>query len=104
MSRVVVASLAAASISFTSIHAQEVRFDGEGTIVGLDRATGTVTLDHGPIPGLMPPMRMRLSVLDPRQLRTLKVGDLVRFSLGSREDAVTIVTIEPRDRPGSESR
>jgi Cu/Ag efflux protein CusF len=52
----------------------------------------------------MPPMRMRLSVLDRKQLRRLKIGDLVRFSLGSRGDRVTIVTIEPLDRPRPDSR
>ena len=38
-------------------HAQS-RFEGEGRVVAMDETQGTVTLEHGPIPGLMPAMRM----------------------------------------------
>ena len=69
-------------------------FEGEGTVLAVDEARSTVTLDHGPIPGLMPPMRMLFTVAKRDQLRKLKVGDAVRFSLGTRGDAMVIVKIE----------
>jgi Cu/Ag efflux protein CusF len=45
-----------------SIHAQP-QFEGEGRVVAVDEAKTTVTLDHGPIPGLMPAMRMTFPAL-----------------------------------------
>jgi Cu/Ag efflux protein CusF len=74
-------------------------FEGRGRVVALDAANGTVTLDHGPIPGLMPPMRMRFPVERVEDLRKLKPGDEVRFSLGSKGDEVAIETIERLDDP-----
>ncbi|HSB73799.1 MAG TPA: copper-binding protein [Candidatus Methylomirabilis sp.] len=74
-------------------------FEGKGKVVALDPANQTVTLDHGPIPGLMPPMRMRFPVQPVEELRKLKVGDMVRFSLGSRGDEMIIATIERLDEP-----
>ena len=41
-------------------HAQP-RFEGEGRVVAVDESQATVTLDHGPISGLMPAMRMALA-------------------------------------------
>ena len=42
-------------------HAQP-RFEGEGRVVVVDESQSTVTLDHGPILGLMPAMRMAFPV------------------------------------------
>lgn len=98
MGRVVVLLLVIASLPGAGVRAQPGQFEGQGTVIGLDVAAGTVTLDHGPIPGLMPAMRMRLSVAAPAQLGRLKVGDQVRFSLGSRGDEIAIVSIEPLDQ------
>ena len=47
------------------------RFEGEGRVVALDESEGIVTLDHGPIPGLMPAMQMAFPVQRAEQL----VGD-----------------------------
>jgi Cu/Ag efflux protein CusF len=69
-------------------------FEGEGRVLAVNEAKSTVTLDHGPIPGLMPPMRMRFTVENRDQLRALVVGDTVRFSLGSRGHEMVIVSIE----------
>jgi Cu/Ag efflux protein CusF len=75
------------------------QFEGKGRVVALDPANGTVTLDHGPIPGLMPPMRMRFPVQDVAQLRKLKPGDVVRFSVGNQGDALTVTAIERVEEP-----
>jgi Cu/Ag efflux protein CusF len=79
-------------------------FEGEGRVVAVDAAAATVTLDHGPIAGLMPPMRMRFTVGDQASLKNIKVGDLVRFSLGSRDEQMIIVTLEPLGPGGPAGR
>jgi peroxiredoxin/Cu/Ag efflux protein CusF len=75
-------------------HAQS-RFDGEGRVVAVDESHGTVTLDHGPISGLMPAMRMAFPVQQAEQLVGLQVGALVRFSLQARGLEWVIAAIEP---------
>jgi len=75
-------------------HAQ-ARFEGEGRVVAVDESQGTVTLDHGPISGLMPAMRMAFPVQQVAQLQGLQVGAVVRFSLQARGPEWMIATIEP---------
>src|SRR6266851_1993274 len=75
-------------------HAQP-RFEGEGRVVAVDENQSTVTLDHGPILGLMPAMRMAFPVQPAEQLLGLQVGALVRFSLQARGLEWVIATIEP---------
>src|SRR6266851_5979985 len=75
-------------------HAQP-RFEGEGRVVAVDKNQSTVTLDHGPILGLMPAMRMAFPVQPADQLLGLQVGALVRFSLQARGLEWVIATIEP---------
>lgn len=82
----------------------EARFEGEGRVVAVDEARGTVTLDHGPIPGFMPAMRMKFPVEPVERLRGLQVGDVVRFSIqaqGSRWAIATIERAEERSAPRS---
>src|SRR5919198_1484582 len=76
------------------------RFTGEGRVVAVDAAQGTVTLDHGPIPGLMAAMRMAFPVQPVEQLQGLQVGETVRFALEARGPEWVIVTLDPTaDRP-----
>jgi thiol-disulfide isomerase/thioredoxin/Cu/Ag efflux protein CusF len=75
-------------------HAQS-RFEGEGRVVAVDATQGTVTLDHGPISGLMPAMRMAFPVQPVAQLQGLQVGAVVRFALQARGPEWIIATIEP---------
>jgi len=77
-------------------HAQS-RFDGEGRVVAVDESHGTVTLDHGPISGLMPAMRMAFPVQQAEQLLGLHGGALVRFSLQARGLEWVIAAIEPME-------
>jgi peroxiredoxin/Cu/Ag efflux protein CusF len=70
------------------------RFEGEGRVVGLDVTKGTVTLDHGPIPGFMAAMRMEFPAVPTELLRTLAIGDVVRFSLETRGPQAVIVSVE----------
>ena len=80
-------------------HAQS-RFEGEGRVVALDQREGIVTLDHGPISGLMPAMQMAFPVQRAEQLGGLQAGARVRFSLEARGLEWVITTIEPvEDHP-----
>lgn len=78
----------------------QTRFEGEGRVVALDESEGIVTLDHGPISGLMPAMQMAFPVQRAEQLVGLQVGALVRFSLQARGLEWLIAAIEPvEDHP-----
>ncbi len=75
------------------------RFEGEGRVVAVDEARHAVTLDHGPIRGLMPGMRMEFPVQRGELLRGLQIGDLVRFSLQPRGPEWVVATIKKAGEP-----
>lgn len=77
-------------------HAQPP-FAGEGRVVAVDAAQGTATLDHGPIAGLMPAMRMTFPVQPVERLQGLQVGETVRFVLEPRGPEWVIASLEPVD-------
>jgi thiol-disulfide isomerase/thioredoxin len=77
------------------------RFEGEGRVVALDATKGTVTLDHGPIPGFMAAMRMEFPAVPTELLRALTIGDVVRFSLETRGPQAVIVSVERIGAPTS---
>jgi thiol-disulfide isomerase/thioredoxin/Cu/Ag efflux protein CusF len=93
-SRLLVSTALCLHLAVVAGHAQS-RFEGEGRVVAVDESTGTVTMDHGPISGLMPAMRMAFPVQQAEQLLGLQVGALVRFSLQARGLEWVIATIEP---------
>jgi Cu/Ag efflux protein CusF len=69
-------------------HAQESeptgKFRGVGVITAIDSATGSLTLDHEEIKGLMPAMIMMYRV-DPRSLSDgLHLGDKIEFGLDAK--------------------
>jgi Cu/Ag efflux protein CusF len=99
-----VSLLAALPLTVAAEEESRPSFEGDGKVLAVDVAKATVDLDHGPIPGLMPPMRMRFTVAQRDQLRAIKVGDEVRFSLGSRGDEMVIVTIDRVARPAPTGR
>lgn len=83
-----------------TIHAQaQSLFYGEGRVLAVDVVRGMVTLDHGPIAGLMPAMRMAFPVESIEQLQRLQVGDRVRFSLQPRGSEWAIASLEPASDP-----
>ena len=84
----------ALGILVTSLTADaQDQVEGEGRVILVDPAGGTVGLDHGPIPGIMPPMRMRFSIERAELLQGLQVGDQVRFTLILRDFEWIIATI-----------
>ena len=88
-------------LAIVHTHAQPP-FAGEGRIVAVDAAQGAVTLDHGPIAGLMPAMRMAFPVQPVERLQGLQVGETVRFTLEPRGPEWIITSIAPA--PSVEAR
>ncbi|MFZ5669003.1 MAG: copper-binding protein [Pseudomonadota bacterium] len=55
---------------------------GSGTVTAIDKAAGTITLDHGPIAEVgWPAMTMAFEVAPASLLDAVKVGDRVRFEM-----------------------
>lgn len=55
---------------------------GTGTVTAIDKTTGNITLDHGPIAEAnWPAMEMDFKAAPPSLLDTVKVGDKVTFEL-----------------------
>lgn len=71
----------------------DMRYQGQGTVVAVDLAKGTVTVDHGEIKDLMPPMVMEF-VVDAREaLNGLRPGDAITFTLRPRGVSFTIAEL-----------
>lgn len=69
----------------------------EGEVKKIDLDAGKVTLKHGEIKNLdMPAMQMAFRVSDPNWLKTLQVGDKVKFSADKVGGQFTVTAIEVR--------
>jgi Cu/Ag efflux protein CusF len=66
---------------------------GHGVIRGLDLAAGAITLEHGPIEGLMSAMTMTFALADPSLASGLAVGDEVDFSVREEGDRFVVTAI-----------
>ena len=65
------------------------------TVKKIDVDTGKITLDHGAIPNLdMGAMSMVFKAGDPETLKTLKVGDKVKFTADRVNGQLTATTIQ----------
>ena len=68
----------------------------EGEIRKVDKASGKVTIKHGPLANLdMPGMVMVFRVKNPTWLDQMKAGDKVRFLAESVDGALTVIQYEP---------
>lgn len=68
---------------------------GSGTVLGIDRARGVVTISHGPMPALnMPAMTMGYSVRDKDQLTRLQPTQRVEFQVAYDGRDYTITEIK----------
>ena len=84
------ATLAATALLSLAAHAQSV----EGEVKRIDPDSGKVTLKHGEIKNLdMPAMQMSFRVADPAWLKTLQVGDKVKFDAAKVNGQFTITAI-----------
>lgn len=66
-----------------------------GEVKKVDKDTGTLTIEHGPLVNLkMPGMTMVFDVADPSMLRQVKVGDQIRFRAEDVNGALTVTKLE----------
>lgn len=69
----------------------------DGEVKKIDLEAGKLTLKHGEIKNLdIPAMQMAFRVSDPNWLKTLQVGDKVRFSADKVGGQFTVTAIEVR--------
>ena len=67
----------------------------EATVTKIDESAGKITLDHGAIPNLdMGAMSMVFKAGDPEALKSLKVGDKVKFTADRVNGQLTATTIQ----------
>lgn len=66
----------------------------EGVVKKIDKASGKVTLAHGPLNG-MPAMTMAFPLKDAAWIGSLKVGQKIRFAAEDINGALTVVRFEP---------
>lgn len=73
---------------------QDALADGE--IKKVDKDTGRLTVQHGPLLNLnMPGMTMVFKVQDPAMLEQVKAGDKVRLRVERVNGAFTVTKLEP---------
>jgi thiol-disulfide isomerase/thioredoxin len=89
------------SLAILALASAQTRFEGDGRVVALDSSRETITLDHGPIPGLMAAMQMEFPVRAPEVLHGVRVGDVVRFSLEVRGPSWVVTTITKAAAPAT---
>ncbi len=53
----------------------------QAEVISADPQRQMVTVKHGDIPGLMPPMTMSYMVTEPKQIESLKPGDRITADL-----------------------
>ena len=83
----------AAAIISTAAFAQAAPTDGQ--VTKIDQAQNKVTLKHGPIKNLdMNGMTMVFVVADPAQLKSIKVGDKVKFEADRVDGRLTVTKIQ----------
>jgi Cu(I)/Ag(I) efflux system protein CusF len=66
---------------------------GHGTVTAIDKAAGTITLDHGPIPEAKWPAMTMAFKAAPAITDAAKVGDKVDFDLTLTGDAGEVTAI-----------
>jgi len=96
--RIVTASLLAVAIALAACKAEHVvkQGTGKGTVAGVDTTKHEVTLDHGPIPGVMTAMTMTYTVSDPKLLDGVTLGEKVEFDVEVRGKEYVVTGIRPR--------
>jgi Cu/Ag efflux protein CusF len=66
-----------------------------GNVTRIDQKQGKITLKHGPIRNLdMEGMTRVFAVGDPAVLKTVKVGDKVKFEADRVNGRITVIRIE----------
>ena len=66
---------------------------GTGVVIGTNLPDHVLNVDHQPIKGFMPAMKMMYSVTSPSLLEGLKPGDRIRFKLNETEMLITEIEV-----------
>ena len=85
------------SLTFTAVSAVAQDAMANGEVKKIDEAAGKITLKHGPIKKLDmddDSMTMVFRVKDPAMLKSLKVGDNVKFDADRVNGQITITAIQ----------
>lgn len=69
------------------------RYEGDAKVLKVDEENNMLFLAHGPIEGLMPPMRHGFIVHKPELLKGVKKGDTIHFILEIQNDAIGVTGI-----------
>lgn len=69
---------------------------GNGTVTVIDKAAGTITLDHGPLPEANWPAMTMAFKAKPELLDSVAVGDKVTFDLALKEGSGEVTAIRKR--------
>ena len=73
-----------------------IKAKGHGTVTAIDKAAGTITLDHGPIPEAKWPAMTMAFKAAPTLIDSMKVGDQVNFELKLDGNAGEVTAIEKK--------
>jgi Cu/Ag efflux protein CusF len=84
-----------ANAAHVALLAQSEMARGEGEVRKIDKATGKVTIKHGPLEGIsMPAMTMVFRPKDAAMLESLKEGDQVKFTASRQGGAFTLESVD----------
>lgn len=87
--------LAATAAVLFALAAPALAAPVEGQVTKIDQAQNKITLKHGPITNLeMDAMTMVFLAADPAALKTVKVGDKVKFEADRVNGRLTVTKIE----------
>lgn len=72
----------------------ETQTSGIGTVTAVNAAKRKITLDHAPIPAIgWPAMKMEFPTAASVDLKTVKPGDKVQFTLAGAKNSYTVESI-----------
>ena len=93
-----VAAMATISIGLSvTLPAWAQAVPADGQVMKIDEPAGKITLKHGPIKNLdMDSMTMVFRVKDPAMLKSVKVGDNVKFEAERVDGAITVTKIDKK--------
>jgi Cu/Ag efflux protein CusF len=77
----------------SSVQIKDGDYKGSGKVTKISSDPGSVEMDHGDIPGLMPAMRMEFFVSDKKLLDGISVGDDVDFTILYKGGTETITKL-----------
>jgi Cu/Ag efflux protein CusF len=83
------------SLSSATWAADQEGHAAHGVVKRVDVSTGTVTIDHEDIPGLMMAMTMEFEVSDPSILHGVSPGQAVDFRVLKKGDRYVVTEIHP---------